>query len=308
MSFFNSASLRIIPFFALTLTSFGEPAEVIPVEPSAAVSGLNGKLGISFGDMDDGDGHNLTGSLTFPTTRRWGAQIDGLYTQVESIDFGGGAAHFFWRDPNRALLGLTASAVTSDFVRSQDFGVEAEYYWNAFTFGVHGGVASIKYDTYAPFIDTDRSDGFITASASAYPLKNLSVRAYASQRFAQSYYGVEAEFQIPRRNLALTADLVRGNSGYDHALFGLRYYFGGKKTLRERHRHDDPRNLASDTLYGVGNYGAEYNARAREYLQALAAANPAAVLRGYDGFGEYGYSDYIFAFQFSSAAVLPRGP
>jgi hypothetical protein len=293
------ASLRVIviPLLVLALPSFGQ-SNAVPVESSAAVSALNGKLGVSFGDMDGGDGRNATGSLTFPMTHRLGAQVDGLYTQVESVDFGGGAAHVFWRDPERALIGLTASAVTSDFVRSQDFGVEAEYYWKIVTFGVHGGVASIKYDTPAPFIDTDRSDGFITASATVYPVKNLSVRAYASRRFAQSHYGAEAEFQVPGKNLAITADVVRGRFGYDHALVGLRYYFGGKKTLRDRHRHDDPRNLATDTLYGVGNYGAQFNSKAREYLRALAAANPGLANGGDYSSGEYGYADFIVAFQF----------
>ena len=251
--------------------------------------------------MDGGDGRNLTGSLTIPVSDRFGAQADGLYTQVESVDFGGGAAHFFWRNPNRGLVGVTASAVTSDFVRSQDFGVETEYYRNAFTFGVHGGIASIKYDTSAPFIKTDRSDGFITASATVYPAKNLSIRAYASRRFEQSLYGAEAEFQIPGKNLAVTADLVQGRYGYGHALFGLCYYFGGKKTLRDRHRHDAPRNLAKDTLYAIGSYGAQYNSKGREYLRALAAANPGSVNGSFD---DYGYNDYIFAFQFSSGAML----
>ncbi|MGC4074386.1 MAG: hypothetical protein QM760_18120 [Nibricoccus sp.] len=305
MSFF-STSIRAIPFFALTLPSFGQ-SNAIPVESSAAVSALNGKLGVSYGDMDGGDGHNLAGSLTFPVAHNWGAQVDGLYTQVEKVDFGGGAAHVFWRNPDRALIGLTASAITSDFVQSQDFGVEAEYYWKIVTFGVHSGVGFIKYDTSAPFIETDRSDGFVTASATVYPVENLSVRAHASVRFEQNSYGAEVEFQIPKRNLAITADLVRGDSGYDHALFGLRYYFGGKKTLRNRHRHDDPRNLAGDTLYAVGNYGAQYNAKAREYLQALTAANPGLAASSPD-FSDYGYSDYIVGFQFGTGSVTRLQP
>ena len=300
MSFFRA--FRVAALLVATLPSFGQSVST-PVESSAAVSALNGKLSISFGDMDGGDGRNLTGSLTFPVAERWGAQVDGLFTQVESVDFGGGAAHVFWRDPERALLGLTASAVTSDSVRSQDFGVEAEYYWKILAVGVHGGIASIKYDTPAPFIETDRSDGFITASATVYPVKNLSVRVYASRRFALNHYGAEAEFQIPERNLAITADVVRGRFGYDHALLGIRYYFGGKKTLRDRHRQDDQRNLARETLYGVGSYGAQYNSRGRDYLRAIAAANPGAANGGNDDFSDYGYSDFIFAFQF-----VPTGP
>jgi hypothetical protein len=64
----------------------------------------------------------------------------------------------------------------------------------------------------------------------------------------------------------LTAEAALGNHGYDHLLFGIRYYFGANKSLRARHREDDPPGLMHQILYGLGLYGAEFNHKGNAYI------------------------------------------
>jgi len=48
-------------------------------------------------------------------------------------------------------------------------------------------------------------------------------------------------------------------------LVGLRYYFGQEKSLKLRHRQDDPPNILYTIQSQIGIYGAEFNQRAGEY-------------------------------------------
>jgi hypothetical protein len=172
---------------------------------------------------------------------------------------------------------------------------KAEYYLNVLTFEAHAGLAALKHEIAAPFIDTDRRDGFASGAVTFYPVENLALRVQAQRRFEQTYGSGEFGWLVPRLRLAFTAEVMRGADGYDHALFGARYYFGGgKKSLRARHREDDPQNRATDTFHGIGNYGARYNQRAREYLATQGVAG---------GFSDYG--DFILGFQFLNTQPPP---
>jgi hypothetical protein len=72
--------------------------------------------------------------------------------------------------------------------------------------------------------------------------------------------------------LALTAEYARGSHSYDHALFGIRFYFGKNKPLIDRHRQDDPPSLTQRILTGIGLYGAEFNRRAEGYFASSGAS------------------------------------
>lgn len=72
----------------------------------------------------------------------------------------------------------------------------------------------------------------------------LDVGASKADKFDRQHLGVE--YQTHVKGLALFADAAQGDNGYDHVMGGLTYYFGGNKTLKQRHREDDPKNLLLD--------------------------------------------------------------
>ncbi len=238
-----------------------------------AVSALNEKLGYSYGQLDSNTGQTVTGSVAFPVSASFGAQVDGLYTRVSQRDFYGTGAHFFWRDPDRALLGVSVGGVHTQAVETYETGVEAEYYWRWLTFGTYSGVSTIRYADAVPFISTDKTMGFGSFYVGFYPLPDLLVRPGYTVKLGNSYSNLDIEYEIPRQNLTLTADLAKGDHGYNHAMFGVRYYFGGEKSLKGRHRQDDPGNVAAGALTAIGTYGAEYNEKAKAYYRDLAESS-----------------------------------
>ena len=48
--------------------------------------------------------------------------------------------------------------------------------------------------------------------------------------------------------MALFADGGVGEDDYSHLIGGVRIYFGDNKTLKDRHRKDDPSNILSDFI------------------------------------------------------------
>ncbi|MEM9358137.1 MAG: hypothetical protein AAGB04_18200, partial [Pseudomonadota bacterium] len=94
------------PILASEPTTYPEPmAETLP-----AVDGVNSKL--SFEHGIDGDGSlGGTGSITVPLGHAFGVQFDvGMVNREHEIlddaTVYRGAAHLFWRDPSKGLLGL----------------------------------------------------------------------------------------------------------------------------------------------------------------------------------------------------------
>jgi hypothetical protein len=233
-----------------------------------AVSGFNGKLDYAGGNMDSHEGNVFDASFTLPVTHQTGFQADGLYSRVSDFNFYGGGGHVFWRDPNIGLLGLTGGYLYRTGVDTYQVGAEGEYYLGRFTFGAFAGVGSINYANPAPFIDTNPTRFVGRISADYYPLNDLRIGASYTTAFRENLAKGELEYQTPIRGLALTAEVSGGSYGYHDYLFGIRYYFGGKKTLRDRQRQDDPPGLMRQILSGMGLYGAEFNHKGNEYLLA----------------------------------------
>ena len=251
-------------------------------QTAPAVSEFNGKLDYAGGLMNSFEGHNFDGSITLPVTHQFGFQADALYSRISDVSFYGGAGHFFWRDPSIGLFGLAGGYLYRDGVDTFQAGAEGEYYLNRFTFGVFAGVGQIKYDNAVPFIDTNPTKFIGRVSAGYYPIDDLLVSASYTTAFEDNLVKGNLEYQTPINGLALTAEAALGNNGYDHLLFGVRYYFGGKKSLRERQRQDDPPSLMQQILYGLGVYGAEYNRKGNAYF----LANPGS--GSWSDSGDYG--------------------
>lgn len=265
----------------LVLLAFFASAGTVLAQTAPAVSELNGKLDYAGGWMDSAEGHNVSGSISFPLTHQFGFQADALYSRITDLDFYGGAGHLFWRDPDIGLVGLTGGYLYRSGVDTFQIGAEGEYYLDRFTFGCFAGAGSIKYANTAPFIDTSPTRFVGQVSAGFYPIDDLLVSASYTTAFRDNLVKGDLEYQTPISGLTLTAEAAYGDNGYDHLLFGIRYYFGGKKTLRDRHRQDDPHGLMQQILHGLGLYGAEYNRAGRRY----AAEHPAFNGGSFDSYG-----------------------
>jgi hypothetical protein len=250
-----------------------------------AVEEINGKLGYTGGGMNSAEGHNFDGSITFPVTRQFGFQTDAAYSRIGGQDFYGGAGHLFWRNPDRGLVGVAGGYLGRSGVNTFQAGAEGEYYLDHFTFGLFAGVGSIEYDIAAPFIDTNPTRFIGRVSVDWYALEDLRLGVSYTTAFENNLVKGEVEYQTPLRGLALTAEIAGGDHGYDHWLLGARYYFGGKKTLRDRQRRDDPRSLMPQILHSLGVYGAEFNRKGRDYV----SARPGAGELQNGGGGFYGY-------------------
>jgi hypothetical protein len=146
-------------------------------------------------------------------------------------------------------------------------GLEGQYFLNRFTLGMDLGVTTLQYAHHAPFIDTHPVGFYATPSVSYYPTDNLMVTVAYSRYFDNNFGQFLLEYQTPAKGLSCFTELAIGDNGYDHALFGLRYYFGKNKSLIRRHREDDPPNLLRSILYAIGTYGAEFNRDAQSYIQ-----------------------------------------
>jgi len=233
-----------------------------------AVSQVNGKLSYSGGSMDSEEGHNFEGSVSIPVSEQFGFQADGLFSHIGGEDFFGGAGHFFWRDPAKGLIGFSGGAVRRSDVEAFQAGAEAEWYRGSFTVRAFAGVGGISYDNTVPFIDTSPTDFIGRIGLDWYAIDDLRLGVSAMTAFANELYRAEIEYQTPINGLALTAEAAMGSHDYDQCLFGLRWYFGAPKSLRDRQRSDDPPSLMPQIMQGLGLYGAEFSSAGRQYLAA----------------------------------------
>jgi hypothetical protein len=257
--------LAVLSLLAATETA---RAQTLP-----AVSQFNGNLSYEGGDMDSDTGNNFNGSLTVPVGHSFGFQADALYSRISDLDFYGGAGHFFWRDPDIGLVGLAGGYIYRNGVDTFQIGTEGQYYIGPVTLGFFGGAGSINYDNPAPFIDTHPTQFVGRLSADYYPVRDLRLTASYTTAFRESLYQAALEYQTPVRGLALTGGVAYGDYGFHQWLVGIRYYFGAKKSLRDRDRQDDAPGIPQQILQTLGLYGAEFNHKEAQYLAAQGDGN-----------------------------------
>ena len=224
---------------------------------NTAVSEINGKFDSSYGNFDSVDGWINEGSFSAPVADEYGVQLDGLYSDVGDGEFGGVGAHLFWRDSDIGLFGISAGGVFSSDVDTYEISLEGEYYYGLLTFGAKGGYASIDYSEVIPSLDPDEEGAFGMLYAMLYPVEDMSVLAGVEYRFDSPALIIEAEYALSDVGLSLFAQGFFADDDYDQGTVGLRYYFGTEKTLQERHRKDDPRNLLKGMLTSIFSYSEE---------------------------------------------------
>jgi len=265
---------------------------LVNLQANEAVSEFNGKIDSAYGNLNSSDGWVTEGSASVPIAESLGFQFDALYADIEDAEFKGVGGHFFWRDHQVGLLGLSFGGVFGDEVDSYEFSVEGEYYIDWLTLGAKAGYAAIEYENEVPFIETDENGAFGLIYATVYPVDDLSITLGAERRFDNNSLRLDAEYELPIDGLSLFTRAMVADNDYEHVLVGLRYYIGGEKSLKQRHRHDDPRSVVQDILFGVGTYGAEYNKRGNDFIRENG---------GSGSFGNFGYFNELAQFDPVSA-------
>ena len=212
-------------FISLSLAS--------PVFAGDAVSQTNGKIETLFGNVDGKRANLLAGSLSAPLSSKFGIQGDALTGKINSKTSNGLGLHLFWRDSDIGLLGLTTSRVKYNSNKLKRTSLEGEYYFKKVTISGELGrqTGDIKKSNYNRL------------NLSYYPVNNLALSIGNSHTNISNKNNIDIEYQTKINGLSLFANFAKGNNNYDHAIGGIRYYFGKQKSLIERHRNDDPRNL-----------------------------------------------------------------
>ena len=228
-----------------------------------AVSGLNGKLEADYGAINRSSTRGLAGSITVPVGQSFGAQFDGIYQHGFATNIFGLGTHLFTRDPGTGLLGLAFSGMASNKFTDMIIGGEGEYYFKQFTLGAVAGYDNYntRVPTLFPGLATHQSFVAARVYAAIYPIDNLMVRLEYQNRFNHNFYIAHVEWQTPKSGVALFADGGVGDCGYAHLLGGIRIYFGGSKSLKDRHRQDDPSNINSSFI-GTNSGGSTNTASA----------------------------------------------
>ena len=197
-----------------------------------AVSETNAKFEVTTGNIDGSDTLTAAASISLPISHDFGLQLDGLAGEIDPDDTYGIGGHFFWRDPQTALLGVTASWVDTNNIEIIRTGLEAEYYVDNFTFSLLAG-----------YQDGDiNGSEYWALEGGYYLLEDLLLSASIGRSDTVDLYGAEIEYQTPYTGLSVFASAYGGSDNYDHYFGGIRYYLGSKKALADRHREDDPKN------------------------------------------------------------------
>lgn len=222
-----------------------------------AVSAPNAKGAIA-GGTGNGDAIVVgEGSVTVPLGTSFGAQFDASAGSNDGRFIWGLGGQAFWRDPQKGMVGgfITHLDRRIDPVFGQHsvamnrFGAEGEAYLGQFTVGAMGGV-----QTGDRLEDgRHRRGGFGQLDLTWYPVDNFALDAGGEISPGKDQVLFGAEYQLGMQALPglaiFTEDGIRTNhisgvSRVDHALVGIRYYFGAPKSLIRRHREDDPKSVA----------------------------------------------------------------
>lgn len=199
-----------------------------------AVSQANGKMDVFGGRVDGKDSGNIAVSYTFPINRYFGGQIDGLYGRLDNDALFAGGGHLFWRDPELALLGLTASYGVWDHFDLWRVGAEGEVYLcNNLTVA---GLAGHQSDDLGDVAYANAELRYYLAG------ENLMLACGGGFFDDQGMLVGAIEYLTDLDGLSLFASGAVGTDDYDLVIGGIRYYFGSSKSLVLRHRTDDPPN------------------------------------------------------------------
>lgn len=168
-----------------------------------AVSSINGKVSVEGGNFNGHGGAMAAGSLSLPVGHAFGVQLDAAAGSIHSSSAGGFGAHAFWRDPDRALFGLTASSARLEHADTRRIGAEGEAYFQNVTLRSRVGRQ-----------DGDGKDGnYFNLGGRWYITPNMMVSVSGERVVERNYGRLGAEWQVNAPSmpgLALYFDAVKG--------------------------------------------------------------------------------------------------
>mgnify|MGYP003674096818 FL=1 len=232
-----------------------------------AVSELNAKVE-GVGGFIDGEGTGIGAvSVAVPVVHSFGAQIDGMGGTTDGDSLVGYGAHLFWRNAEKGLLGGTVarSGRSGSFVNR--YGAEGEYYLDQWTLGATGGSQTgfLGGTWYGSLV----AKYYITDNL----MIDVSGQGFSDSRVGQ--IGLEWQPQTMIDGLSFFAVGGAGSDDLDYGMVGVKWYFGGSdKSLKLRHREDDPINSLIGAASGLNNAIVQ-----EEASRKAAGTTAAAVLR-----------------------------
>ena len=213
-------------------------------ETRPAVDGVNGKLSIEGGQtFGGGEAYGISGSVAMPLGHQLGLQVDGAAgtfegSAIDDAQVFAGAAHLFWRDPSRGLLGVYGGVIHADALNDFNvrmFGLEGASYLGRLT--VEGVVGISHTEAFG-------SDAFADVELAYYPDDNMRLDTGYSVVSDSHVFKLGGEWAFAGQAGAVSSAFVDGyvnDNGDGLAVAGLRFYFGqSDKSLIRRHREDDP--------------------------------------------------------------------
>lgn len=226
-----------------------------------AVSGFNGKLDLGYTYLDLGgtsphyNSFTGIGSISAPLGQSFGVQFDAGLGRISnsggSANAAGIGSHLFWRNPDSGLIGayghyvrLSGGGASLSTVR---LGAEAEAYIDQISLEGFVGADITRFSAGG-----HKSTASLDFTAAYYFTDNFRAQAGISHSFDKTLgkLGMEAMLPLAANNVALYADGAFG-SHITKISTGVRIYFGESgKSLKARHREDDPKARLFD-LYAI---------------------------------------------------------
>ncbi len=207
-----------------------------------AVSEVNAKISSGYADLDASKTTFGAASVTFPVTHSTGIQIDGIGGDSSADTLWGVGGHFFIRDPNKGMIGIATAHTQIGASSAHRNGLEGALYYDKFTVSSSGGYQ------YGDVKDT----GYVDLDLLCYVNDNFMIGAgvgYADKTVGKAHIEFMPNFK-PLPGWSVFADGAFGENDFTTAMAGFRYYFGQEKSLKRRHREDDPPNILLNGLPG----------------------------------------------------------
>lgn len=217
--------------------------------------------------------------MFFKNPERTFFQLDALYVDVKGRTFDGLGGHYYFHETENTVYGLSVAYVSGDLVKSEMLALEGIYFPKRFkhlNFGSKIGYASIEYNRAMPFVDTDLKKAFGMVFCEYFRDRWVLNLAYEN-RFSLNTIRLKAEYFSSIEDISFFCELQESSNDYDHAIIGLRTYFGNKGTTSRLENSESTRsmrksrghfsNSVKETLLGIGVYGALYNKNGKRYAR-----------------------------------------
>ena len=250
-----SVSLLSVTLTSAAASAKAETLDAVVGDSSSslpAVDGVNAKLSFE-GRPTYGGGevYGVSGSMSFPLGHQFGLQIDGVAGKIDGngiddVQVYAGAAHLFWRDPSRGLIGAYGSVIHADLFSGFTVykgGLEGGMYLGRWTVEGIAGVAHEDFGDTSAFGDIELA---------YYPDDDLRVEIGYGAMDGGQIFKLGGEWAFVRHGQTATSAFVDSyidDDGEGLAIAGLRFYFGkDDKTLIRRHREDDPQSASLSAI------------------------------------------------------------